>query len=73
MLNQHEVIVSTSIGITLAPDDGQTTESLMKNADLALYRAKERGRDCHQYFTEELNAKALKQLILEQELRHALN
>lgn len=73
MLGQHEVIISTSIGITLAPDDGTTTETLMKNADLALYRAKERGRDCHQYFTEELNAKALKQLILEQELRHALN
>ncbi len=72
MLGQHEVIVSTSIGITLAPEDGINADTLMKNADLALYRAKERGRDCHQYYTEELNAKALKQLILEQELRHAL-
>lgn len=73
MLGQHEVIVSTSIGITISPEDGVNADTLMKNADLALYRAKERGRDCHHYFTEELNAKALKQLILEQELRHAMH
>lgn len=71
-LGQHEVIVSTSIGITIAPDDGINADTLMKNADLALYRAKEQGRDCHHYFTEELNSRAIKQLIMEQELRHAL-
>ncbi|WP_020407255.1 GGDEF and EAL domain-containing protein [Hahella ganghwensis] len=71
-LKKHEVIVSTSIGITLAPTDGSTADSLMKNADLALYRAKEQGRDCYHFFTEELNASALRQLVLEQELRHAL-
>ncbi|OZG69806.1 GGDEF domain-containing protein [Hahella sp. CCB-MM4] len=71
-LKKHEVIVSTSIGITLAPTDGCTADSLMKNADLALYRAKEQGRDCYHFFTEELNASALRQLVLEQELRHAL-
>src|SRR5690606_32433367 len=44
-LDKHEVIVSTSIGITLAPTDSTSSETLMKNADLALYRAKESGRD----------------------------
>lgn len=73
MLGKHEVIVSTSIGITIAPDDGCDADTLMKNADLALYKAKEKGRDCHHYFTEELNARALRQLMLEQELRHALH
>ena len=71
-LKKHEVIVSTSIGITIAPEDANTTEKLMKNADLALYRAKEQGRDCYHYFTEELNQRALQQLIWEQELRHAI-
>ncbi len=71
-LDKHEVIVSTSIGITLAPNDGQEVDTLMKNADLALYRAKERGRDGYYFFTEELNTKALKMLHIEQELRRAL-
>ncbi|UZE94608.1 putative bifunctional diguanylate cyclase/phosphodiesterase [Alkalimarinus alittae] len=72
MLGKHEVIISTSIGITLTPNDSQEVDSLMKNADLALYQAKERGRDCYYFFTEELNTKALKLLHIEQELRHAL-
>ncbi len=71
-LSQQEVIVSTSIGITLSPEDSANTETLMKNADLALYKAKERGRDGYYFFTEELNIKALNQLTVEQELRHAL-
>ncbi|MFD2230461.1 putative bifunctional diguanylate cyclase/phosphodiesterase [Alkalimarinus sediminis] len=72
MLGKHEVIISTSIGITLTPNDSQDVDSLMKNADLALYHAKERGRDGYYFFTEELNTKALKLLHIEQELRHAL-
>ncbi|WLQ15743.1 EAL domain-containing protein [Hahella aquimaris] len=71
-LKKHEVIVSTSIGVTLAPTDGANADVLMKNADLALYRAKEHGRDRYHFYTEELNAHALKQLLMEQELRHAL-
>src|SRR5690554_674698 len=70
-LHKHEVIVSTSIGITLAPADSNHAETLMKNADLALYRAKECGRDRYHFFTEELNIQALKHLVLEQELRSA--
>ncbi|MFE8069947.1 EAL domain-containing protein [Marinobacteraceae bacterium S3BR75-40.1] len=71
-LHKQEVIVSTSIGITLAPSDSDNAENLMKNADLALYRAKDKGRDRHHYFTEELNQKAIRLLHIEQELRHAL-
>jgi len=70
-LHKHEVIVSTSIGITLAPADSSHAETLMKNADLALYRAKECGRDRYHFFTEELNIQALNHLLLEQELRSA--
>lgn len=70
-LHKHEVIVSTSIGITLAPADSSQAETLMKNADLALYRAKECGRDRYHFFTEELNIQALRHLVLEQELRAA--
>lgn len=72
LLHKQEVIVSTSIGITFGPSDGDDTESLMRNADLALYRAKERGRDRYAFFTEELNRRATHLLQLEQELRHAL-
>ncbi|MCP5170382.1 MAG: EAL domain-containing protein [Hahellaceae bacterium] len=72
-LDKHEVIVSTSIGITISPDDSVDTDTLMKNADLALYRAKEQGRDGYHFFTEELNIKALRLLNIEQELRHALS
>ncbi len=71
-LDKHEVIISTSIGITVAPEDSCDTDTLMKNADLALYRAKEQGRDGYHFFTEELNIKALRLLNMEQELRHAL-
>ena len=72
MLGKQEVIISTSIGITIAPNDSHEVDILMKNADLALYRAKDRGRDGYYFFTEELNTKALKLLHIEQELRHAL-
>lgn len=72
MLGKHEVIISTSIGITIAPNDSYEVDILMKNADLALYRAKDRGRDGYYFFTEELNTKALNLLHIEQELRHAL-
>jgi len=71
-LQNQEVIVSTSIGVTVAPSDSDEPETLMKNADLALYRAKEKGRDRYHFFTEELNQRAIRQLHLEQELRHAL-
>ena len=71
-LGQQEVIVSTSIGITIAPSDSTCSETLMRNADMALYKAKERGRDGYIFFTEELNVRASHLMEIENELRHAL-
>ncbi|RMF18987.1 MAG: EAL domain-containing protein [Gammaproteobacteria bacterium] len=71
-INNHELRVSTSIGITLAPDDGNDVEKLMKNADLALYKAKANGRDGYQFFTDDLNRKAQRQMTIERQLRTAL-
>ncbi len=71
-LGKHEIIVSTSIGITLTPDDSDCSETLMRNADLALYMAKDRGRDGYYFFTEDLNIRAKRMLMIENELRHAI-
>ncbi len=71
-LNQQEVLISTSIGITTAPSDGDRSETLMKNADLALYRAKDKGRDQYDFFTSALNQRAVRLMNLERELRHGL-
>ncbi|MCC5888147.1 MAG: PAS domain S-box protein [Gammaproteobacteria bacterium] len=72
VLGNHEVRVTTSIGITLAPDDGSDPATLTKNADLAMYRAKERGRDNYQFFAEEMNTRAMERLLLENDLRGSL-
>jgi diguanylate cyclase (GGDEF)-like protein/PAS domain S-box-containing protein len=71
-LGKHEVIISTSIGITIAPTDSTSSETLMRNADMALYKAKERGRDGFCFFTEELNVRANHLMEIEHEMRHAL-
>ena len=71
-ISGHKLIVTTSIGITLAPEDSSDPATLTKNADLAMYRAKERGRNNYQFFAEEMNLRAMARLRLEQELRHGL-
>lgn len=68
----QEVFVTTSIGIAMYPTDGTDGERLLKNADTAMYRAKERGRNAYQYFSAELNLKAEERLVMETNLRHAL-
>lgn len=60
------------MGITLYPDDAQDRESLLKNADLAMYRAKDQGRNNYQLFTPDLNALVMRRLSLENRLRRAL-
>jgi len=72
VLGSHEVRVTTSIGVTLTPDDGTDPATLTKNADLAMYRAKERGRDNYQFFAEEMNTRAMERLLLENDLRSSL-
>ena len=71
-LSGHDLIVSASIGVAVIPDDGTDPTALLKNADLAMYRAKERGRNNYQFYSEDMNAKAHRLLAVEQELRRAL-
>lgn len=66
------VYVSTSIGITLYPLDNMDIDGLIKQADLAMYRAKELGRNTSQFYTEDLNTKASKLAMMESDLRHAI-
>jgi diguanylate cyclase (GGDEF)-like protein/PAS domain S-box-containing protein len=68
----QEFRMTTSIGITVFPRDGNTAEVLMRNADTAMYRAKERGRDNHQMFTLAMKASLHETLALENDLSHAL-
>ena len=66
------MVVSASIGITLYPQDGDNPDMLIRNADVAMYNAKSRGRDNYQFYTAEMNARALAKLQLESRLRGAL-
>lgn len=68
----HLLHISPSIGISLFPDDGETVETLIRNADTALYFAKANGRNNYQFFAEPMNAAANKRLNLESELWQAL-
>ena len=68
----RELFVTASAGISLYPDDGSDAETLVKNADTAMYRAKEQGRDNYQLYTPAMNATALERLALESSLRKAL-
>ncbi len=72
VLSNVEAMVSASIGITIFPDDGNDPETLMKNADVAMYRSKERGRNTFEFFTESLNEHASEQIRIETSLRHAI-
>nr|MBC8159514.1 EAL domain-containing protein [Alphaproteobacteria bacterium] len=72
ILEGHEIFLTPSIGITIAPDDGTDPATLMSNADAAMYQAKESGRNNYWYVTPELNKRAHDRLIMENQLRHAL-
>jgi diguanylate cyclase (GGDEF)-like protein/PAS domain S-box-containing protein len=71
-LSGQPLVVTTSIGITIIPADGNAPNELMKNADLAMYRAKERGRNNYQFYSEEMNTNASSRLRMEYEIRTAL-
>lgn len=72
VIKGQEIYTTTSIGISLFPYDGQTMQILMKNADLALYRAKEHGRNNYQFYTSEMTGKAREKMSLQNALGHAL-
>jgi diguanylate cyclase (GGDEF)-like protein len=71
-LEGQELFVSTSIGISLYPFDACTASDLIRNADGAMYHAKEQGRNGYQIYDESMNAKALERIILESQLHKAL-
>ena len=71
-IDGHELYVSGSIGIVTYPDDGTDAETLMKKADLAMYHAKETGRDSYQFFKPAMNARAVERQSLEDSLRYAI-
>jgi diguanylate cyclase (GGDEF)-like protein/PAS domain S-box-containing protein len=68
----HQVIIGTSIGISVAPNDGSDPDQLLKNADMALYRAKADGRGTYRFFETGMDARAQARRILELDLRAAL-
>nr|CRH04952.1 putative diguanylate cyclase (GGDEF) /phosphodiesterase (EAL), with bacterial extracellular solute-binding domain and PAS sensor domains [Candidatus Magnetococcus massalia] len=71
-LKGHEVFIGASIGIAMFPTDGDNFEVLTKNADLAMYQAKEAGRGTSRFYTPEMNKKSELRLMLEADLRKAL-
>lgn len=71
-VNGQELNMSMSIGIAVYPRDGETTEELMKHADIAMYHAKEQGRNNYQFFSEDMNATISRKVQLENGLRSAL-
>ncbi|NYE03550.1 EAL domain-containing protein (putative c-di-GMP-specific phosphodiesterase class I) [Bacillus niacini] len=68
----QELHVSMSIGIAFYPSDGKSTEELMKNADMAMYRAKEEGRDTYKFYSMDMNKAISRKMALENGLRKAL-
>ncbi|GAC1621929.1 MAG: hypothetical protein NVS9B13_14080 [Candidatus Acidiferrum sp.] len=71
-LGEQELHINGSIGISIYPEDGENAESLIKNADTAMYHAKEKGRNNFQFFKAEMNQKSVERQSLEGSLRHAL-
>ncbi len=71
-VDAHELVITPSIGVALYPGDGEEFESLSKNADIAMYRAKQDGRNGYRFFAAEMQTRLTRTLQLEGALRHAL-
>lgn len=72
LINGHDVTIGSSVGITIFPDDHSSADHLLRNADLALYRAKSDGRGIYRFFEEDMNVKLQQRKALENDLRSAL-
>ena len=72
IVDGYEVFSSTSIGITIYPDDADNVDALLKNADTAMYRAKAQGGNSYEYYTEDMTRHAVKRLEMYNQLLHAL-
>ena len=72
MLEGREIFSTASIGISLSPQDGDDTDTLMQNADTALYKAKDEGRNSYYFYQQELNEEVARRIEVERELRKAI-
>ncbi len=72
VINEFEFFITSSIGISVFPADGRNVETLIKNADIAMYHAKEQGRNNYQYFNESMNRTAVERMNMENALRKAI-
>ncbi len=71
-LGNNEVIISASIGVTMAPYDSMEEDTLLKHADLAMYEAKEKGKNTSHFYTKDLDSAAKERMVIENDLRVAL-
>jgi diguanylate cyclase (GGDEF)-like protein/PAS domain S-box-containing protein len=71
-IDQHDLHVSASIGVSVYPNDGSDAETLIKNADMAMYQAKENGRQSYQFFEPAMNVRAVRRQSIEESLRRAV-
>ena len=71
-IDGHQLIMTVSIGVSVYPDDGSNTVAILKNADAAMYRSKEHGRNRLTFFSAEMNERVERRLLLENKLRRAL-
>jgi diguanylate cyclase (GGDEF)-like protein/PAS domain S-box-containing protein len=71
-IGQHDLHVTTSIGLSVYPDDGRDAETLIKNADTAMYQAKENGHNSYRFFKPAMNVRAVERQSIEESLRRAL-
>ncbi len=71
-ISGHSITTTVSIGVSVFPEDGKDTDELLKNADIAMYKAKEAGKNNCQFYTKGMNATAVNYLLLENDLRRAI-
>lgn len=71
-IDGHQLYITASIGVSLYPHDGETPDILLRNADSAMYQAKDDGRNTYQYYTREMTSKAFEHILMESNLRKAL-
>jgi diguanylate cyclase (GGDEF)-like protein len=71
-LDHHQFYITSSIGIAIYPNHGQSADELIKNSDAAMYKAKDEGRNTYNFYTDDMTEKALERVLMETELRQAL-
>ena len=72
VIDQHQLHVTSSIGISIYPNDGQSAETLIRNADSAMYKAKDEGRNAYQFYTADMTERAFERVLMESSLHRAL-